>query len=109
MCVQSHIIPWEKRLKILRGILKALVYLHTSDKRLVHRDVKSANVLLTSEMRAKLGDFGLAKHFNKPSQNQTTMLTSTILGTSAYMAPEAFRGDVSPKIDVFAFGVVRDI
>lgn len=52
----------------------------------------------------QLGDFGLVKV--KPNVSDTKLITSTVFGTSAYMAPEAFRGDVSVKIDVFSFGVV---
>lgn len=52
----------------------------------------------------QLGDFGLV-HLGQHS-NTVTMPTTTVLGTSAYMAPEAFRGDVSVKLDTFSFGVV---
>jgi serine/threonine protein kinase len=52
----------------------------------------------------KIGDFGLAKSLS--TSNQTSAMTSTIFGTSAYMAPEAFRGDISPKMDIFSLGVV---
>ena len=52
----------------------------------------------------QIADFGLAKSLS--NSNQTGALTSTIFGTSAYMAPEAFRGDISPKMDIFSFGVV---
>jgi interleukin-1 receptor-associated kinase 4 len=52
----------------------------------------------------QLGDFGLVRLGQH--SNTVTMLTTTVLGTSAYMAPEAFRGDVSIKLDTFSFGVV---
>ena len=67
---------------------------------IVHRDVKPANVMLSSDMRAKLADFGLAKRVS--SKQQDTVLC----GTPQYMAPELFRGEpASPRSDVYAMGV----
>lgn len=96
---------WNERLDIAIGTARGLEYLHTMrNKPLIHRDVKSANVLLDENLIPKVGDFGLAKQGT--SGKSVTMNTSTIVGTSAYMAPEVFRGDVSIKGDVFSFGVV---
>ncbi|KAK9510840.1 hypothetical protein O3M35_005539 [Rhynocoris fuscipes] len=98
-------LEWSTRYEIACGTSKGLLYLHTyTNKPLVHRDVKSANILLDENFIPKVGDFGLARHGS--SGNSTVALTTTVLGTSAYMAPEAFRGDVSVKMDVFSFGVV---
>ncbi|XP_063921679.1 interleukin-1 receptor-associated kinase 4-like isoform X2 [Zophobas morio] len=94
---------WTERLYIALGTARAIAYLHTAySTPLIHRDVKSANILLDVTNKPKLCDFGLIKH----SLNQSTNTVTTIIGTSAYMAPEAFRGDVSPKLDTFSFGVV---
>ncbi|XP_035701706.1 interleukin-1 receptor-associated kinase 4 isoform X2 [Folsomia candida] len=97
-------LEWRKRVSILSGVAKGILYLHTArDTPLIHRDIKSANILLSDNLSPRIGDFGLAKSLS--SSNQTSALTSTIFGTSAYMAPEAFRGDISPKMDIFSFGV----
>ncbi|KAJ8917745.1 hypothetical protein NQ315_005196 [Exocentrus adspersus] len=96
-------LQWTERLSIATGTSKAVSYLHTAFiTPLIHRDIKSANILLDSKNNAKLSDFGLIKL--TPSQNTNT--ATTVSGTSAYMAPEAFRGDVSVKSDTFSFGVV---
>ncbi|KAL0276875.1 UNVERIFIED_CONTAM: hypothetical protein PYX00_004346 [Menopon gallinae] len=96
---------WKKRMEIAVEVAKGIHYLHTyKSTPLIHRDIKTANVLLDEQLRAKLGDFGLVKV--KPNASDTKLITSTVFGTSAYMAPEAFRGDVSVKIDVFSFGVI---
>jgi len=93
---------WRKRLDVAIGVCKGIHYLHTAKSPpLIHRDVKTANILLDKEMTARLGDFGLVR--TSPTDSR---MTSTVFGTSAYMAPEAFRGDVSVKMDVFSVGVV---
>ena len=56
----------------------------------------------------QVGDFGLAREVNA-GRSTSTLLTSTVLGTSAYMPPEAFRGDVSVKLDTFSFGIVSSM
>lgn len=65
----------------------------------------SANILLDEDFTAKISDFGLARASAKFSQ---TVMTSRIVGTTAYMAPEALRGEITPKSDIYSFGVVRD-
>ncbi|XP_058059373.1 uncharacterized protein LOC131210180 [Anopheles bellator] len=85
------------RLKYLQNIANAIKFLHERAN-VIHRDVKSANVLLNGSV-AKLGDLGLLK-------STTSMTTTKIIGTNAYMAPEAVRGDVTVALDVFAFGIV---
>ncbi|KAK6635053.1 hypothetical protein RUM44_000302 [Polyplax serrata] len=96
---------WKKRLQIASDVCEGIHFLHTAMKLpLIHRDIKSANILLDDRLIGKLGDFGLVKI--KPNVSESKLMTSTVFGTSAYMAPEAFRGDVSVKMDVFSFGVV---
>ncbi|KAJ8948602.1 hypothetical protein NQ318_007606 [Aromia moschata] len=101
--VSENKLQWKERLRIAMGTAKAVAYLHTAfTTPLIHRDIKSANILLDSKNNPKLCDFGLIKL--SPSQNTNT--ATTVFGTSAYMAPEAFRGDISVKLDTFSFGVV---
>jgi interleukin-1 receptor-associated kinase 4 len=64
----------------------------------------SAQLVVDVIFLHQLGDFGLVRLGQH--SNSMTMPTTTVLGTSAYMAPEAFRGDVSVKLDTFSFGVV---
>lgn len=92
---------WRERLNIALGTAKAISYLHTADPPLIHRDIKTANILLDCANNPKLGDFGITKLLTQQSTS-----TCTIIGTSAYMAPETLRGDISLKCDTFSFGVV---
>ncbi|KAH9424764.1 Interleukin-1 receptor-associated kinase 4 [Dermatophagoides pteronyssinus] len=102
-----------ERLRIVNDIANAIVYLHTysnnidsnTNKPFVHRDIKSANILLDQQFRARLGDLGLVRQGSN-SNWETTIVTKTVKGTSVYMAPEAFRGDISVKMDTFSFGIV---
>ncbi|XP_065882671.1 interleukin-1 receptor-associated kinase 4-like [Dysidea avara] len=96
-------LPWEVRMSIACDTARGLLYLHTAipNKPLVHRDVKSANVLLDVSFRAKLGDFGLARPLDKELGT-----TKRIVGTSGYIPPEYYRGYVTVKMDSFGFGVI---
>ncbi|XP_072392896.1 uncharacterized protein [Diabrotica undecimpunctata] len=99
----SNILSWKQRLNIAMGTSKAIAYLHTAfPTPLLHRDIKSANILLDSRDQPKLGDFGLIKLMT----NQNINTSTTVFGTSAYMPPEAFGGDASVQFDTFSFGVV---
>ncbi|XP_022099203.1 interleukin-1 receptor-associated kinase 4-like [Acanthaster planci] len=95
-------LPWESRVHIAQGTAEGLAYLHSEG--VVHRDVKSANVLLDSDLNPKVADFGLVRAI--PEGDKKTHITSMIIGTSIYMPPEARIGEVSPKGDSFSFGVV---
>lgn len=102
-CLQgSPPLSWQQRCLIAEGTATGLEYLHSSHH--VHRDVKSANILLDEKFVAKISDFGLTRASAK--RTSTTMMTERIVGTCAYMAPEALRGEITPKSDVFSFGVV---
>lgn len=95
-------LSWRRRCLIAEGTARGLEYLHSNHH--VHRDVKSANILLDAEFVAKISDFGLTRASAK--RTSTTMMTERVVGTRAYMAPEALRGEITPKSDVFSFGVV---
>lgn len=99
-------LTWKQRVEISIGTAKGINHLHTFQATpFIHRDIKSANILLDKELIPKVGDFGLART-GSSGLSTTKAVTSTAFGTSAYMAPEAFRGDVSVKLDTFSFGVV---
>ncbi|KAF7075325.1 hypothetical protein CFC21_080106 [Triticum aestivum] len=93
---------WDQRFAIIKGVACGLLYLHEKwEKVVVHRDIKASNVLLDSEMNARLGDFGLARLYDHGTNPQTTH----VVGTVGYLAPELTQtGKASPPTDVFAFG-----
>lgn len=103
-CLANENCPmyWKRRITILTEVAAALHFLHTRSPCLIHRDVKSANVLLDKNWTAKLGDFGLIKE----SSGSGTTRTEVVVGTNIYMAPEAYIGIVSPRMDAYSFGVV---
>ncbi|XP_009363448.3 LOW QUALITY PROTEIN: L-type lectin-domain containing receptor kinase IX.1-like [Pyrus x bretschneideri] len=97
-------LQWDFRYKIALGLASALNYLHEDVEQCVlHRDIKSANVLLDTDFSSKLGDFGIAKLVDPRFRTQTT----GVVGTYGYMAPEyASGGRASKESDMFSFGVV---
>nr|DAD39679.1 TPA_asm: hypothetical protein HUJ06_014002 [Nelumbo nucifera] len=98
------LLTWEVRYNIALGLASALLYLHELwEQCVIHRDIKSSNVMLDSNFNAKLGDFGLARLVDHGEGAQTTMLA----GTMGYMAPECvITGKASKESDVYSFGVV---
>lgn len=100
-------LSFTERIKIAFGTAEGIKHLHEySDPPLVHRDVKSANILLGRDLIPKLGDFGLVHLGDHGDGRSSPSRATTVFGTSVYMAPETYDGDVSVKIDVFSFGVV---
>ncbi|KAK9097013.1 hypothetical protein Sjap_022510 [Stephania japonica] len=97
-------LTWELRYKIAQGLATALLYLHEEwEQCIVHRDIKSSNVMLDSAFNVKLGDFGLARLVDHEMAVKTTMLA----GTMGYLAPECFiSGKAGKESDVYSFGVV---
>nr|XP_043626685.1 probable LRR receptor-like serine/threonine-protein kinase At1g07650 [Erigeron canadensis] len=97
-------LTWPVRVEICLGIARGLVYLHEeSQLKIVHRDIKTSNVLLDKNLSAKISDFGLAKL----NDDGNTHISTRIAGTIGYMAPEyAMRGYLTAKADVYSFGVV---
>jgi TonB family protein len=90
-------LPIKQAVEMTIGILNGLEFLH--NKRIIHRDIKPQNILLQGDT-PRLADFGISRAM------QTTAISSTIIGTDAYMSPEAFDGKRSVQTDIWAVGVV---
>ncbi|XP_052189724.1 receptor like protein kinase S.2 [Diospyros lotus] len=115
------VLSWDHRRRIIRGLAAALFYLHEQlETQIIHRDVKTSNVMLDSHYNARLGDFGLARWLEHELEYQASTPSSTknhqfrlaettrIGGTIGYLPPESFQKRVvaTAKSDVFSFGVV---
>ncbi|KAJ1376667.1 putative serine/threonine-protein kinase [Sesbania bispinosa] len=103
--IEGKFLQWRKRYQIIMGIARGLLYLHQDSKlTIIHRDLKTSNILLDSELNPKISDFGVAHIFEG---NQSAVTTNKIVGTVGYMSPEyAVDGILSLKSDVFSFGVI---
>ncbi|GMJ03473.1 L-type lectin receptor kinase IX.1 [Hibiscus trionum] len=98
-------LTWDKRYKIAMGLASALFYLQEEcDQCVLHRDIKSSNVLLDLGFNAKLGDFGLARLVEHGQGSRTTKV---MLGTDGYIAPECLNTYRTVKeSDIYSFGIV---
>uniref|UniRef100_A0A803N4A7 Protein kinase domain-containing protein n=2 Tax=Chenopodium quinoa TaxID=63459 RepID=A0A803N4A7_CHEQI len=103
--VHHAVLDWPTRMKIATDAAQGLSYLHNDcSPPIIHRDVKSSNILLDSKFNAKIADFGLAKILAKPGESHTV---SVVAGSFGYMAPEyCCTTKVDEKIDIYSFGVV---
>ncbi|XP_044489973.1 L-type lectin-domain containing receptor kinase IX.2-like [Mangifera indica] len=101
----KSVLPWMVRYKIVQDVASALLYLHEEgDHCVLHRDIKSSNIMLDSDFKAKLGDFGLARLVGHSKGSKTTGFA----GTVGYMAPECLTAlsKASKQSDIYSFGVV---
>ncbi|KAM7275659.1 hypothetical protein ACFE04_017525 [Oxalis oulophora] len=98
------VMDWSTRLRIALGSAKGLAYLHEDcHPKIIHRDIKAANILIDFKFEAKVADFGLAKF----TSDANTHVSTRVMGTFGYLAPEyAASGKLSEKSDVFSFGVM---
>ncbi|XP_076934081.1 protein NSP-INTERACTING KINASE 3-like isoform X2 [Bidens hawaiensis] len=98
------VLDWSRRKNIALGTARGLLYLHEqSDPKIIHRDVKAANILLDGDFEAVVGDFGLAKLLDHGDSHVTT----AVRGTVGHIAPEYLStGQSSEKTDVFGFGIL---
>ena len=98
-------IPLPVKRSLLEDIARGLMYLHTHNPQIIHRDLTAKNVLLTSSLQCKITDFGNSRIVNmQPGQLAQTL--SCVPGTMLYMPPEAFvqPAHYGPSLDVFSFG-----
>ncbi|KFK27437.1 hypothetical protein AALP_AA8G382200 [Arabis alpina] len=95
-------LTWSQRLNIIKGVASSLLYLHEEWEQVVlHRDIKSSNILLDADLNGKLGDFGLARFHDRGKNLEATR----VVGTIGYMAPElTAMGVATTWTDVYAFG-----
>ncbi|VAH22184.1 unnamed protein product [Triticum turgidum subsp. durum] len=102
----ARCLTWRQSLRIALQSAQGLEYLHKGcNPPLIHRDVKTSNILLNANLEAKIADFGLLKAFN--SNNDTHVSTARVVGTRGYLAPEYLTTfQLTNKSDVFSFGVV---
>ncbi|KAK7306515.1 hypothetical protein VNO77_44462 [Canavalia gladiata] len=103
-CREKPSLDWNRRMRVALGAARGLLYLHEQcNPKIIHRDVKAANILLDESFEAVVGDFGLAKLLDQRDSHVTT----AVRGTVGHIAPEYLStGQSSEKTDVFGFGIL---
>ncbi|KAM4100938.1 hypothetical protein ACJW30_05G106400 [Castanea mollissima] len=103
-CREKPSLDWNRRMRVAIGAARGLLYLHDQcNPKIIHRDVKAANILLDESFEAVVGDFGLAKLLDRRESHVTT----AVRGTVGHIAPEYLStGQSSEKTDVFGFGIL---
>ncbi|CAL0301310.1 unnamed protein product [Lupinus luteus] len=103
-CREKPSLDWNRRMRVALGAARGLLYLHEQcSPKIIHRDVKAANILLDESFEAVVGDFGLAKLLDQRDSHVTT----AVRGTVGHIAPEYLStGQSSEKTDVFGFGIL---
>ena len=108
-CLERYgVLPEEISYGILRDVALGLRYLHERSPPIIHRDLSANNVLLTSNMNAKISDLGVAKILNLTPARMTQMTQTKAPGTPCYMPPEALtaKPKYTSKIDIYSYGVL---
>jgi serine/threonine protein kinase len=96
-------LPYQEAAKLLLPIARALQYAHS--RKIIHRDVKPSNILISEAGELKLIDFGIAKVLDL-EDGQTLTATGVGMGTPEYMAPEQWMGNITPSVDIYSLGAV---
>lgn len=98
----NHLLDFRRRLRMALDVARGMNYLHRRNPPIVHRDLKSSNLLVDKSWTVKVGDFGLSRF-----KDSTFLTTKSGRGTPQWMAPEVLRNEPSTeKSDVFSFGVI---
>ncbi|XP_043700191.1 cysteine-rich receptor-like protein kinase 10 [Telopea speciosissima] len=97
-------LDWKRRYAVIVGMARGLLYLHEdSHSVIIHRDIKTSNILLDDKWVPKIADFGMARLYAE----DTTHVNTRVVGTRGYMAPEyLMHGQLSVKVDVYSYGIV---